>query len=292
MPILINWKGLIFYDCKILSPVDELKISGNYKWNIKCNCGKIFKTMPISLKTGATKSCGCLKIKQLIKRTHENKIIYTDYKNEITNIKILRPVKLDEDKRFHDWICVCPHHEIPKEFIGTPGSVINGHTTSCGCLTVCNFSKYHKRIRVEKGLNENQYLLNENELIRKMLFEPIRYLIFKIDNYKCKLCNVVSLNRNAHHINPVSNIIFNNRKSLYNAYDLKNLITLCEECHEITHGFSWKELDKTIQQKLQTITNSRIIPQDLFDEYNEIVKTKIEPWLDNYLKNKEDNEKH
>jgi hypothetical protein len=77
------------------------------------------------------------------------------------------------------------------------------------------------------------------------------------------------------------NLSNHNKESLRLMYNINNLITLCaDECHWMAHNNSGYHINISIQKELQIITNNRIIPQDLLDEYNEIVKTKIEPWLD------------
>jgi len=42
--------------------------SGKYKWNVKCDCGKQLSVEGNNLKTGHTRSCGCLPLEQ--KTTH------------------------------------------------------------------------------------------------------------------------------------------------------------------------------------------------------------------------------
>lgn len=42
-------------------------------------------------------------------------------------------------------------------------------------------------------------------------------------------------------------------------------------------------IDLEIQKELQTITNMRIISKKIQNEYNQIIKNQIEPWIDNYF---------
>jgi hypothetical protein len=50
MPRLINWKGQVFNNCKILEPVDENRTGGSYNWIVKCKCGDNFEVKPSNSK--------------------------------------------------------------------------------------------------------------------------------------------------------------------------------------------------------------------------------------------------
>ena len=289
---LINWKGLIFYGCEILEPVDENLVTGKDNWKIKCPYdGNIFENKPSLLKYGNVKSCGCIKQKMLILKNKANqKHNYYGYINTETKVQILRPVDPLKEGCNDDWICLCPHHEIPVEFINIPRTVIYSKT-SCGCQSLAtsinNITNYLKKIRNEKGLEDNQLLSTENQIIRSKLFDPIKFLILKIDNFTCRLCNTQKRYLNAHHIYTLNDLILNNFNSLFKVYDIKNLITLCEECHWKAHDYSWHNFNQDIQQKLLTITLTRITLLKIQQEYYYIVSNQIKPWLDSYLLSKE-----
>jgi len=281
----INWINYISESgCRILYPLIEDKITSFDKWKVKCYCGKEFETYPNHLKQNQTKSCGCLRDKT--NYNHKRKYEYVNYKNK-HGIEILRPLNYLEDKYKDDWICLCPHHEVPVEFVSKPGSVIQNHTTSCGCKRYEATSKMSKsrliKLRNIRGLKNTEYLTKESSLIRKMLHVPIRYIIYKIDNFTCKKCHNKTNNINLHHIEIFSNTIFNNIESLKLIYDIKNLITLCKDCHDEAHDYNTHNINKIIQEELKLIVNNRIINEDLLNEYNRIVKEEIEPWLNEYI---------
>jgi len=48
-----------------IESTDEKASDGSYKHKYKCSCGNIFLTLPRRIKSGQTKSCGCLKKAQL-----------------------------------------------------------------------------------------------------------------------------------------------------------------------------------------------------------------------------------
>ena len=104
--------------------------------------------------------------------------------------------------------------------------------------------------------------------------------MFQIDNKKCIRCKSKGIH--IHHIQKVSNTDYSNENSIKLIYQINNLVALCKDCHDDTHnGYSYY-INEVIQKELQELANNRLIPQDLLDEYNEIVATKIEPWLNEY----------
>jgi hypothetical protein len=53
--------------------ISNYELGKGVRWDCKCDCGKEFSTLGINLRTGNTKSCGCLKIESL-KTTVREKI--------------------------------------------------------------------------------------------------------------------------------------------------------------------------------------------------------------------------
>lgn len=291
MPKLINWKGLIYNGCEILTPVDENKVTGIDYWNIKCHCGKIFSTArPISLKQNLTKSCGCLAIEYgKVRGLANKKYNYFNFINPETNIKLLRPVDADKIGSQDDWIALCPHHDPEVEFIIKANSVAKKgvSTTSCGCLFLkCSsekFIKYHKEQRLNQGLKENEYLLDKNNLLRRMLHEPIRNIIFRRDKYLCQFCkNKTHDKLNTHHIIPLSTVNYQDINTFKIIYDFNNLITLCEECHDKAHNYWNNDLNISMQQELIILIKTLLMSEELLNEYNTILINEILPWMKTY----------
>ena len=286
---LINWKGLIFNECEILDPVDENKKTCIDKWKIKCHCGKEFQASPNNLrKLNNTTSCGCNSFKSYL-RHEDTRLQYYGYINPITKIQIIKPLDEKLNRSFDKWVCLCPLHEIPVEFIAQANNIWNSNnTTYCGCKVIPvlleRIDKRVKQQRLDHGLTEDQYLTKEVNLLRTNLCLPIRSLMFQIDNKKCIRCKSKGIH--IHHIQKVSNTDYSNENSIKLIYQINNLVALCKDCHDDAHnGYSYY-INEVIQKELQELANNRLIPQDLLDEYNEIVATKIEPWLNEYLAKK------
>lgn len=92
---------------------------GNYYWECVCVCGAKKIIAGYSLKSGRSKSCGCL-IKDYK---------FTDLTGKIFD-KLTVIEKIEKSKRL-SWICRC---KCGKEIIVLDYNLKNSHTKSCGCL--------------------------------------------------------------------------------------------------------------------------------------------------------------
>lgn len=54
MPSRINLTGTLDNN------IEVIEYAGNKRWHCKCHCGRLFTTLGYGLRTGQTKSCGCL----------------------------------------------------------------------------------------------------------------------------------------------------------------------------------------------------------------------------------------
>lgn len=107
---------------KLIVLEDAGNIKGVHKWKCKCDCGNFVVVAGVKLRSGHTKSCGCLK----------NEIGSTLSKNEIGNkYGNLTVINCGgTDNGYMSWICKCDCGNIVK----VRGSNLrNGNTTSCGC---------------------------------------------------------------------------------------------------------------------------------------------------------------
>lgn len=104
-------------------------------WFCKCSCGnpKIKSIYGNHLKTGATQSCGCSRIKDLTGQIFGH----------------LEPVKIDWERTGKNnsafWLCKCHKCNSPILKSVSSQNLINGHSTTCGCIS--NFSKGEDKIR-------------------------------------------------------------------------------------------------------------------------------------------------
>ena len=291
----IDWSGLISESgCEILEPVDKNKRKCLDMWKVRCYCGKEFEARPSDIKNGHTKSHGCLFLEK-IKIVNENnkKYNYYNYINQDTQVQLLKPVDLEKDKGYNEWYALCPRHDPPIQFIAAAYDVINGKIKSCKCLSnenrIKDIRKFNEQRRIENGLKSTDYLMQKTEMIRQMIYYPIKDFVKKIDKNKCVRCGGQN-NLIVHHIYPFFSINLDCEEDLRKMFDLNHVITLCDndegnDCHYIAHNRDWYDLDLNIQQELLVLTSQRVLTEEQLKEYTNIVKTKIESQLIHYLNN-------
>jgi len=121
---------------------------GHTYWQCKCNCGKIKVINSGSLKSGLTKSCGCLR-KETTSNTGKSIKERPWLINDLVGKKFNRLTVISLSHRKHNnngsiiyWKCLC---DCGKYIITVANSLKNGHTKSCGCL--------HKEQSILNGKN-------------------------------------------------------------------------------------------------------------------------------------------
>lgn len=181
-------------------------------WLCRCECGE-YKVLRVShVKSGKTKSCGCLQYK------YEDFIGQT--LNEITFIKHNHTDKYGGQH----WLCQCDCGKICSV---AAASLKNGHTKSCGCLQIESVSGENNKLwrydltKEDRENNKNRGLCPKNYKWRTKVF--IR------DNYTCRCCGDNKSGKlQVHHI-----YSYHSHKKL--RYVTTNGITLCEKCHKEFH---------------------------------------------------------
>ena len=110
-----------------LTVLDESKSEkGNRYWKCRCDCGNEVWVRANILKSGKTRSCGCLAIDTASEKYHD-----------IRGQKFGRLTVLDEPPRTKDgvlgkiWHCRC---DCGNEVWVQSGLLVSGKTLSCGCL--------------------------------------------------------------------------------------------------------------------------------------------------------------
>jgi hypothetical protein len=107
-------------------------------WKCLCDCGNIKYASCISLRSGSTKSCGCLhkelSRERIIAIAKLQVGINSPVFQDLTNKKFgkLRVINRCLDKKIFGtfWYCVC---DCGKETIVDGGNLKSGNTSSCGC---------------------------------------------------------------------------------------------------------------------------------------------------------------
>lgn len=153
-----------------------LEYVGESKWKCLCDCGKETITKTSSLKSGKTKSCGCLR-----GQNTKNNIRNTPPKKDLTNQRFgLLVVK--EYIKGGFWKCLC---DCGKETIVDTRNLNNGHTRSCGCLVSSTNSQ------------NNTYDMSnyENDAIRVLNRAGSDNQGTALWECKCKICGNIFITR-------------------------------------------------------------------------------------------------
>lgn len=120
-----NLIGKKFGKLTVLVQAGFDKSRKNSKWLCRCDCGKMCVVLAGNLTRGETKSCGCLRIKDLVGKSF-GKLLVLEYAGQNRWGK-------------STWRCLCG---CGKQSIILGGALTSGHTKSCGCSSGewCNFS--------------------------------------------------------------------------------------------------------------------------------------------------------
>lgn len=146
----MDLKGQKFGRLIALEQTDK-RINKSVVWKCKCDCGTECEVVAASLRSGRTKSCGCLK-KESDKSPKGNTIDMLNKKfGHLTVIS-----RKGSDARGEAlWECECDC--INKTHIIVLGSNLrSGHTASCGCER-----RSKGELKIEKLLKENNILFEQ-----------------------------------------------------------------------------------------------------------------------------------
>lgn len=133
MPPKTNLIGQRFGRLIVVAPAPSSK-AGRARWVCKCDCGKEKICLADNLRSGNTKSCGCIRIEQLIANNKLNpkmpkvKDLTGQRFGKLTVIKRVGSSK----SRHAIWLCKCDCGNLKTV---TMDDLLRGHTSSCGCLT-------------------------------------------------------------------------------------------------------------------------------------------------------------
>ena len=123
MPVKENLVNQKFNKLLVIEPCENIK--GRTAWLCQCDCGNVVKVWSKSLKSGNTKSCGCLQKEITSKRMSK------DISNkQFGNLLALSPT----DERRHGsivWKCQCSCGNI---HYATTEHLMAGSVQSCGCI--------------------------------------------------------------------------------------------------------------------------------------------------------------
>lgn len=186
---------------------------GNFKyhWNCSCECGGWKTVRADKLKSGHTKSCGCINFERM----------------DLTNLKLGRLTMLSSyknEKNYIIWLCECECGNV-KPILQNSLTKTKQPTRSCGCLA---------RGVDRSGENNpyyNENLTDEDRARGRSIAGYGRWVrsVLERDNFTCQCCMKKSDKIVAHHLECYS-------KNEELRTDVDNGVTLCEKCHKKFHS--------------------------------------------------------
>lgn len=142
---------------------------GNAIWLCKCDCGKMKSIVSGSLRTGLTKSCGCLRVE----RTKENILLGKcgTSRENLAGRKVGKLIVLDDyywNGRYGFWKCKCECGNVT--FVET-GHLKREEVLSCGCL-----KKSKGELKISKMLRDNNIKFEQQKTFENCRFKDSKWL--------------------------------------------------------------------------------------------------------------------
>lgn len=118
----------------------------NAMWLCRCDCGNEKAIAGVSLRSGATRSCGCLHQEMPTLRV------------DITGQRFGRLLAIKRSgtskSKLSLWLCHC---DCGKEIIADIHSLRKGNTTSCGCARIKHGGTHTRLYKIWKGMKNRCY---------------------------------------------------------------------------------------------------------------------------------------
>ncbi|NWO12705.1 hypothetical protein [Virgibacillus sp.] len=109
-----------------LTVLEELKQHGSKRrWLCKCNCGNLAIVLMDSLRSGNTRSCGCLKPERSAEVNTRDLI-----NKKFNKLTVIKKLGTHPSTKSILWLCKCECGNYSKV---TTANLVSGNTMSCGC---------------------------------------------------------------------------------------------------------------------------------------------------------------
>ena len=211
----------------LLVALIEIDAPGKRKRECRCDCGNVAIVEETKLRTGHTKSCGCLRKTGPHLIAAAKSAVKANMKS-IIGMRFGRLVVLESAGRLKvgDELvqCVC---DCGKIVIKNRHSLVDRSTKSCGCAARDHgkvmANERARKLRKLAGLPENIPMSDVNRTLRNS-FREISATIKKRDDFTCVICRLRGVRLNVHHIESWA-------RNVEKRFDQTNLVTLCHPCH-------------------------------------------------------------
>ena len=202
-------------------------------WNVVCDCGNKKVVDGSSLRSGLTKSCGCLH-KEIVTETGKIRLNESHpswRKNNLTGKKFGRLTAIERTNKRSGrsvvYLCKCEcgnFREVKAR------SLVSGGTKSCGCLHKERVAAAGKLRVGELNPSWNPNITDEERHATRMYpeYKEWRTAVFERDDYTCQKCGKKGGNLRAHHVE-----WYKGNEALRT--ELSNGVTLCNKHHRELH---------------------------------------------------------
>jgi len=159
----LNLVGLKFGNLLAIEKTEKRNKRGDVLYKCQCDCGKITYVTATNLKSGNTKSCGCMIAKNA--SLYNRKEITGQSFGKLTAIKYLRTNKRGN----RIYLCQC---ECGQTCEVTASHLIAGHTASCGCINS------QGELKIQQILKDNNIFFIKQKTFKDCLSNKKGYLKF------------------------------------------------------------------------------------------------------------------
>lgn len=210
-------------------------------WKFKCRCGKIIIARLTAVKTGNTKSCGCLLKENIFKKRS----------TDITGKTYGRLVAVEYAHKVHKSLfwkfkCICGNEKIINK-----GAVIRGDIKSCGCLQKELLKINRPKAFIDRTLSAKKrlYKLYVNSATQRSLaFELTFEKFIELTQLKCFYCELKP--SQVCKSSQTSSYVYNglDRKNNQIGYLLTNIVPCCKFCNQAKSKLSIEEFFDNIER--------------------------------------------
>ncbi|MCK5245023.1 MAG: hypothetical protein KAJ90_07110 [Desulfobacterales bacterium] len=130
----VDLTGQRFGKLLVLRKTEKRGAGGSIVWKCRCDCGKECETPSNALRTGHSTTCGCSRKHDLKGKKFRKLLVIEQAENKGEKIA---------------WRCRC---DCGKETVTTTGYLLDGTTSSCGCLRIKHMGVGTRIYRTWKGI--------------------------------------------------------------------------------------------------------------------------------------------
>lgn len=173
MPKLIDLTGKNFNRLTVIKRAEKNSSSNSPQWECKCSCGnpEIIIVDGAHLRSGHTKSCGCLQ-KEKARITMKEKIQPLGAKAKANDLvgqtfgylTVLELSETDKVTRKRLWNCKCKCGNIKNNV--SSSDLVTGHTSSCGCLKISL-----GELKIKTILENNQIIFEQEKQFQDCIYK-------------------------------------------------------------------------------------------------------------------------